>query len=236
MTFMSDSIILMSSRHFFEGKELIMQSQVSIICSGGQLGEWALPYLNQEHYLIGADRGAQFLIDSGFTPSIAIGDFDSVTKEQYKIIEQRSGAILSFDAIDKDYTDTELSFLHALERGSDEIILLGGLGTRFDHSLGNIQLLSLALQQGVKASLIDAHNRIRLMNDTLSVQRDQFEYISLLPYSEVVTGITLEGFMYPLQQATIKKGESIGVSNKLLDNTGTIHISTGQLLVIQSND
>lgn len=213
-----------------------MQSQTSIICSGGQLGPWALPYIEQEHYLIGADRGAQFLIENGFTPSIAIGDFDSVTKEQYQIIEQKSKEILSFDAIDKDYTDTELSFLHAIERGSDEIILLGGLGTRFDHSLGNIQLLSLALQKGIKASLIDAHNRIRLMNDLLYVERDQFEYISLLPYSDIVTGITLEGFMYPLYNATIEKGESIGVSNKLINGTGTIQIATGQLLVIQSND
>ena len=59
-----------------------MNSNTSIICSGGQLGEWALPYINQQYYLIGADRGAQFLIEHGFTPSIAIGDFDSVTKEQ----------------------------------------------------------------------------------------------------------------------------------------------------------
>ncbi|MCR8656829.1 thiamine diphosphokinase [Paenibacillus endoradicis] len=213
-----------------------MQSQISIICSGGQLGEWALPYINQEHYLIGADRGAQFLLDNGFTPNISIGDFDSVTKEQYHIIQQKSKEILSFDAIDKDYTDTELSFLHAIERGSTEIILLGGLGTRFDHSLGNIQLLSLALQKDIKACLIDAHNRIQLMQDSLHVIRDHYHYVSLLPYSEVVTGITLEGFKYPLHDATIKKGESIGVSNELIDSEGTIHISSGQLLVIQSND
>ena len=213
-----------------------MNPNTSIICSGGQLGEWALPYIDQQYYLIGADRGAQFLIENGFTPSIAIGDFDSVTKEQYRNIEQKSKEILSFDAIDKDYTDTELSFLHAIERGSSEIILLGGLGTRFDHSLGNIQLLSLALKKGMKACLIDAHNRIQLMNDKLFVEREQFEYISLLPYSDVVTGITLEGFMYPLHNATIEKGESIGVSNKLIEGSGTIQIATGQLLVIQSND
>jgi len=213
-----------------------MQSQISIICSGGQLGEWAIPYINQEHYLIGADRGAQFLIENGFTPNIAIGDFDSVTKEQYDIIQLKSKEILSFDAIDKDYTDTELSFLHAIERGSTEIILLGGLGTRFDHSIGNIQLLSLALHKGIKACLIDAHNQIRLIHDSLNVQRDQYHYISLLPYSEVVTGITLEGFKYPLHNATIKKGESIGVSNELIDDDATIHILSGQLLVIQSND
>jgi len=217
-------------------KEHNMHSQISIICSGGQLGEWALPYIDQAHYLIGADRGAQFLIDNGFTPNIAIGDFDSVTKEQYEIIEQKSKEILSFDAIDKDYTDTELSFLHAIKRGSKEILLLGGLGTRFDHSLGNIQLLSLALKTGIKASLIDAHNRIRLMEDKLQVEREQFDYISLLPYSDVVTGITLDGFMYPLHNATIEKGQSIGVSNKLIESSGSIQIATGQLLVIQSND
>lgn len=207
-----------------------------IICSGGQLGQWALPYIHNEHYLIGADHGAQFLLEQGFTPNISIGDFDSVSSEQLSNIKLKSDKLLSFDAIDKDYTDTELSFLHALEQGGSEIILLGALGTRMDHSIANIQLLSLAHRQGVKASIIDEHNRIELMSDQLHVKRDHYHYISLLPYSDTVTGITLDGFKYPLHDATISKGQAIGVSNELIDETGTITISSGLLLVIQSND
>lgn len=207
-----------------------------VICSGGQLGAWALPYIENGDYLMGADRGALFLLENGYIPHIAIGDFDSVNDEQLKHIQEKSKALLSFDAIDKDYSDTELTFLKALTLDCHEITLLGALGTRMDHSIANIHLLSLALSKGIPAKIVDEHNCIRLIDHSLSISDHSYPYISLLPYTEQVSGITLQGLKYPLHDATITKGQSIGVSNELSEDVAHISIKKGQLLVIQARD
>jgi len=213
-----------------------MKINKAVICSGGQLGEWTIPFIQQADYLIGADRGAAFLLEHGYTPDIAIGDFDSTTKEQYDEIIKQVKNLLTFDAIDKNYTDTELSLLHALEQGADEIVILGGLGTRFDHSIGNIQLLTLAVEKDVHASIIDEHNCITLIKQDRSFDNLGYTYISLLPFSDEVKGITLTGFKYPLHDATIKKGQCIGISNEFVAASGTVALTSGQLLVIQARD
>ncbi|GIP14904.1 thiamine pyrophosphokinase [Paenibacillus montaniterrae] len=206
------------------------------ICSGGSVGQWAVPYFEQADYLIGADQGAHFLVEQGFTPHLALGDFDSVSSEQYERIEKMSSTFLGFDAIDKDYTDTQLAVMHALELKPERIIIVGALGSRFDHSLANIQLLELALERKIAMMIIDEHNVLQLMEQQLQITRNGYRYVSLLPHTEKVTGITLHGFKYPLTDATLTRGLSIGISNELLEEQGTIVIGSGKLLVIQAND
>lgn len=213
-----------------------MKLEHVVICTGGQLGKWAIPFIQEAQYIIGADRGALFLIENGFPPHLAIGDFDSVSQEMMLKIQAESHSFKGFDAINKDYTDTELAFHHALALKPILITILGGTGTRLDHTIGNIQLLSLSLNEQITARLIDEHNIIQLINKNTVITKLQFPYISLLPYSDIVKGITLEGFKYPLQNATIKKGQSIGVSNELIGKQGAITLTEGQLLVIHSID
>ncbi|RKP56910.1 thiamine diphosphokinase [Cohnella endophytica] len=209
----------------------------ALIFTGGRLGSWALTYLKTEDYLIGADRGAFFLVDRGYSPDLSLGDFDSVTPEQLNRIESASRELISYDAVDKDWTDTELALREAIGRGYRNIVLFGALGTRFDHSLGNVYLLALAHEQGCSLTLIDEHNEISLCADNFRLEQyDCFPYVSLLPLTSIVTGVTLHGFQYPLLDATLKHGQSIGISNTLDAPCGTITIGSGQLLVIRSRD
>jgi len=114
--------------------------------------------------------------------------------------------------------------------------MLGATGTRIDHSLANIELLVLAQQAGVNAFIIDANNRITLANGRTTIQKSNFEHVSLLPLSSKVLGVTLTGFKYPLHQATLSMGQSIGISNILLADEGTIEHTSGKLLVIESKE
>lgn len=207
-----------------------------VIFAGGALGDWSLRLLRETDTLIGADSGARFLIHNGCTPDIAIGDFDSVTEEDMALIRERSGSTIACDPIDKDYTDTEMAFRLALDMKPAELLLIGALGTRFDHSLANVHLLALADSFGIPAQIIDAHNRIRLISQTCVLERVDHPQVSLLPLSEQVTGITLSGFQYPLRDATLTIGQSLGISNVLLDESGTIKLKEGRLLIIQSRD
>ncbi|MDQ8733726.1 thiamine diphosphokinase [Paenibacillus sp. LHD-38] len=212
-----------------------MQPRIAI-CTGGQLGAFALEYIKSADLLIGADSGARFLISQGFRPDISIGDFDSVSEDELAIIRTKSGQTIACDPIDKDYTDTEMAVRLALDMQPRELVLLGALGTRFDHSLANVHLLALAAQQKVPATIIDEHNKITLLTDQATIEQLGYPNVSLLPLSLQVKGITLTGFQYPLTDAELSIGQSLGISNVLLSAVGRIEIKEGLLLVIQSRD
>lgn len=208
----------------------------AVILSGGQLGEWALPLLKPDDLVIAADGGAWFAVRHGIRPHMSLGDFDSVSDEQLQIVRERSERLNACDPVWKDLTDTEMAFEYALASGATEILMLGATGSRLDHTLANIHLLALAEQRGVTAVLIDANNEIRLATSRLTVKKSRYTYVSLLPLTEKVTGITLRGFRYPLEDAELTLGQTRGISNELTEPVGTIELKTGKLFVIQSRD
>ncbi|MFJ9497951.1 thiamine diphosphokinase [Brevibacillus centrosporus] len=207
-----------------------------LMFAGGNLGQWAIRYIRQEDWLVGVDRGALFLIQHGLSPRLSIGDFDSVSIEERAKIEQHSGYVSACDPVMKDLTDTEMALTWALEQQPAEIVLLGALGSRFDHTLANVHLLQKALLARIDCKIVDETNEIHLIDRELTVERDHFAHVSLLPFSPEVTGITLCGFQYPLQDATLRIGDTIGISNVLTADSGTITVKTGLLLTIKSKD
>ncbi|MFD0619027.1 thiamine diphosphokinase [Paenibacillus sp. GCM10027629] len=213
------------------------QSRI-IIFSGGELTPTALNDIKPGDFIIGVDRGAAFLMEHQIPMHIAVGDFDSVTKEVKDQIALCSKRFIDCDPIFKDLTDTEMALELALEQNPSEIVIHGALGTRIDHSLSNIHLLRRTLEAGVHCTLIDPHNEICIMDASrpYHVKKTSFTYVSLLPLSLQVTGVTLEGFRYPLHQATLTIGKSLSVSNELEQELGTITITDGLLLVMLTRD
>lgn len=207
-----------------------------LIFSGGNLNTWALSSIKEEDYIIGVDRGAYFLFSHGIEMDIAIGDFDSVTKDEKERIVANAKEMISCDAFNKNETDTEMAFNFSLNKQPQEIVLFGVLGTRFDHSIANIQLLYSGLNAGIDCKIVDERNEIQLVTSQLVIHKNRFKNVSLLPLTFEVSGVTLDGFIYPLTDATIRIGESIGISNKLKDEIGKITVESGVLQVIKSND
>ncbi|HEY0828616.1 MAG TPA: thiamine diphosphokinase [Bacilli bacterium] len=211
-------------------------NQRILIFTGGNLGSWALDEIRQGDYIIGADHGAVYLLNHNISPDLSVGDFDSVTPLELENIRHHSKAIDSCDAVDKDLSDTEMAFKQALDRNPQEIVILGALGTRFDHSLANVHLLREGLKSGITCRIVDEYNEIRVIDQPAFIQKSRYIYVSLLPLSLEVTGITLHGFQYPLHEATLHLGQSLAISNILVSDTGKIDIQSGLLLVIQSID
>jgi thiamine pyrophosphokinase len=207
-----------------------------VIVSGGSLGDWVLDSIADGDHIIGADAGALFLVRNGIKPDLSLGDFDSVSPEEQEEVRAGSLDSASFDPIDKNYTDTELALLRALELKPASIVLLGATGSRLDHTLSNIHLLRLAAAQGIPAAVEDAANRVRLLppGNRLEISKSRFNHVSLLPLSIEVRGIDLSGFQYPLHNATLEIGQSLGISNVLAAEVGTVTVSEGWLLVIES--
>jgi thiamine pyrophosphokinase len=207
-----------------------------LVFSGGRLGSWALDEIREGDTIVGADRGALFLIQNGVQPDLSLGDFDSVTPEEQQEVRRHSRAYQDCDPVMKDFTDTEMAFAWALEQNPLEIVLLGVTGTRLDHTLANVQLLVKGLRLGIPCKIIDANNEIIVIERRTIVLGGTHTHVSLLPLTPEVTGITLHGFRYPLERAVLSMGQSLGVSNVLDGDKGRIEIEEGLLLVIKSRD
>ncbi|MRN54550.1 thiamine diphosphokinase [Paenibacillus monticola] len=213
-----------------------MPSKRVVIFAGGELSPEYLTLLDEEDFIIGADRGALFLITHGYTPDISVGDFDSIPPGTFEEIQSGSRETITCDAVNKDLTDSEMALDLALNTQPEFILMLGVTGTRIDHTLASIQMMTRALQRQVSCSVMDSHNYVTLTGSQALVEERGYTYVSLLPLTPEVTGITLQGFQYPLTDATLKLGQSLGVSNKLAAPVGTVTIESGLLLIIQSKD
>ncbi len=189
-------------------------------------------------YVIAVDGGLASTDFLGLTPDLIIGDFDTVDGELLETYK-RAGIHLETHRPEKDATDTELAFTHALDLpGVEEIVILGALGRRFDHALGNLQVLIQGLRRQIPCRIIDSHNSICLLNRGKTFRREKLfgTYISLIPMTEQVTGVTLTGFKYPLRNAVLLQGSSLGISNELDAEKGTLSFEAGILICVESKD
>ncbi|KAB8138696.1 thiamine diphosphokinase [Gracilibacillus oryzae] len=184
---------------------------------------------------IGADKGSAYIINHQLKLDIAVGDFDSVTEKEMKEIYDRAGQ-MEKHPVEKDETDLELAVRVAMKNNPDKIYLFGVTGGRLDHELVNIQLLYQFINKDIHAVIVDNSNQLSLyLPGEHKVIKDSDEhYISFLPFTQSVTGLTLKGFYYPLEQKTIEWGTTLCVSNQIFDNYGTFSFDDGILIMIKS--
>lgn len=214
---------------------------VTVIITGGHLNEkFAGEFLKEYSWdtLIAADKGMEFCYKQKIEPDYIIGDYDSADREVVTYFREWSGAEIETYEAEKDATDTQIALEKALYLKSDQIYILGALGGRMDHGLANIQLLKLALEAGAKAYLVDEQNMICLIDSEVTLRKEtqMGKYVSLLPFTDCVEGITLKGFKYPLDHYTMTKGSSIGVSNEIAEDEAKVSFDRGVLILIQSRD
>ena len=215
--------------------------KTAVIISGGSLDpDFALAFLREEkpELLIGADRGICFLKEKGIHPTHIVGDFDSASGDALEYFKQFPEIpIRTFNPV-KDFTDTAIAMELAMEEGADRIYILGGTGTRLDHVVANIKLLSHALERKKECILMDAHNRIRLIDQPLTIEKKKQygKYVSLFAFGGQVKELTLRGFFYPLTEYDMEAENPLGVSNEITAENGEISFSSGKLLVMESKD
>ena len=212
-----------------------------LIVSGGSLNkEFVTKVVGQGEYdrILAADSGMNALYAAAVTPDIIIGDFDSADKKILAFFQQNKEIDFCTLNPEKDDTDTEFAIRESIRRGADSITIIGGTGTRLDHVLGNISLLGIGLEEGVRMELLDAHNRICMIDHSVTLKKkEQYgNYLSLIPYNGNVTGVTLKGLKYPLHDYTMGGFNSLGISNEIVDDEASIELTSGQLLVIESRD
>lgn len=207
-----------------------------IVCNGSIKDySYISGYFKDAGFIVGVDGGAGHLRKLGIIPDALLGDFDSIKKEDLEFYRGMGVEILEFP-VDKDKTDTELAVELAENKGFKNIIFVGGLGTRFDHSLSNIFILKKMLDKGICGKIADEQNEITLVRDGISLTREADAKITLLSLSEKAEGVTTKGLLYPLSDATLELGSSWGVSNEFTAEVAEITVRSGLLIVIKSKD
>ena len=212
-----------------------------LIVSGGKIEdnfakEWVEQY--QPDFILVADSGMEFMKRAGIKPNMIIGDFDSVHHDTLEYFKSWSEIIFKELNPIKDDTDTEFAIRQAIELGAKEITVIGATGTRLDHVLGNVALLGIGLKEQVSIQLVDAHNRIRMIDKSICLLKSELfgDFVSLLPYAGEVKGVTLKGFKYPLENHTMLAFSSLGISNEIVEEEAEILFEEGILIVIEAND
>ncbi|TCS93085.1 thiamine diphosphokinase [Hazenella coriacea] len=209
------------------------------IVAGGELSDSDFrSYRKNRDTLIAADGGAQACISLGYRPDLVVGDFDT-TGATYMETLQSQQIPFRLLPVEKAHTDTHMAIEEALRFHPREIYILGALGgARFDHMIANIGLLEWIATRKVDAFLLHQTNRIRLLigPTTVQIPKETYHYLSILPVSKEVEGVQTDGFLYPLHQETLYRGETRGVSNEWARETASITFTNGICLVIESND
>ena len=185
--------------------------------------------------IICCDGGSKYLFEEGIIPHYIIGDLDSSIPQIIQFFETKNVVFKKFNS-KKDETDMELCIDFAISLGTNEIIILGAIGTRIDHTLTNINLLMKAEDANVKATIVDNNNEIQIIINNITITGKKGDLVSLIPISTYVEGIDTTGLEYKIKNATMTIGKSLGVSNVMTSNLATVNIKSGYLLVIKAKD
>ncbi len=211
----------------------------TLVITGGKINKKFLKnHLKTNKYdiIIAVDKGLESIDALGIKPNYIVGDFDSVnlnSLNKYINSEIEIKRLIP----EKDFTDTESALELAQKIGSKKITIIGGIGTRIDHTIANIHILKSALENNIDVKIINENNEIKLIERKTEIIRDNnYKYISLIPLTTEVIGLTLKGFKYGLDNYTLKIGTSLGVSNEQILDTATIEFKSGILILIKSRD
>ena len=205
-----------------------------IMASGNSIKKEIFNEIYSENdFIICADGGLNYLDCLNIMPNLIVGDFDSVDTsllEKYKNVE-----IKKYPP-EKNFTDTEIAIEEAIAYGYKEIIIFGATGTRLDHTMANILLIERYIKQGANIKIIDNNNFIQILNQNTTINKKEGYYLSIVPISEYIDGITLKGMKYPLLDVRVDRGSTLCISNEIIADIALISISNGMGILFISKD
>lgn len=220
----------------------------TVIVSGGNIEtDFALDFLEkiikktgrEKLCLIAADKGMEFFMKTGINPDIVVGDFDSLSQEGIEYLEKADGMEIIRLKPEKDDSDTQSALRLAADKGREGVFLIGATGTRLDHVMANLELMIFGRELGIEVSIIDSCNYVTLVKSgTVLTKEEQFgRYVSFFPLGGEVSGLTLEGFKYPLNRYCLTVSDcGLTVSNEMKEETARVTFESGNLMMIMSRD
>lgn len=180
-----------------------------------------------DDYFIYCDGGLKHKNKLGFEPQLIVGDFDSYENPHLNV----ETIVLPCE---KNDTDTFFAAKEAVKRGFDEFLLIGTVGGRLDHTIGNISILLYLFDAGKKADMIDDYSEMQIVSNETAFVDDSYSFFSLLNISGEAEGITIKNAKYPLDNAQIACEYQYGISNEPLpEKSSEITVKKGKMLLVK---
>lgn len=204
-----------------------------VIVSAGEIRDYerARVFLQPDDFFIFCDGGLTHAQGLGRVPDVIVGDFDSCDADILSDY-QESAEIVSLPR-EKDDTDTLFAVKLALERGYCDFLLLGAMGGRFDHALGNVSILLYLQGLGKKAVLADDYSQMQIVASEPFYIEDTCSYFSVLTVAGDVSGVNIKNAKYPLENASLSADFQLGISNEVLPGkTAEVNVASGRVLVV----
>lgn len=208
----------------------------AFIYTGGKVyDEYVLESPEKEDLVISADAGLLTARRMKLEPQVVLGDFDTLGEPD---VGQETECIRL--PAEKNVTDTQYAVELAVKRGATELVIVGGLEGRLDHTLSLLAILEELWEKRerrVHALITNGKNRVRFFRDSgVLLPKSQYRYFSLIAADERVKGITLDGCRYPLKNAQLRRTLQWAVSNEIEGNCALIEVKRGGVFVIESMD
>jgi thiamine pyrophosphokinase len=179
-------------------------------------------------YVIAADSGFDHATRLGVKVDLLVGDLDSISAAGLGLageIEQHP--------TDKNATDLAIALDAAARKEPSRVIVVGGSGGRIDHFLANAALLTASVYSELKLTWLPGDSAIHVVRDRIELSGSPGDVVSLLPYGGPARGVSTDGLRWPLTDAVLAPGTSLGVSNQMIDTTATVLLDDGVLLTVQ---
>ena len=200
-----------------------------VIVGGADISNYdrIIAHIKSDDFVIFCDSGLKHMEKLAVKPSLIVGDFDSHENPHLDV----ETIVLPCE---KDDTDTVFAVKEAIKRGYKEFFLIGVIGARLDHTLGNVYILAYLDQLGYKGRIVDDFSDMELVKDTPVLIDDSYSYFSVLNITGTLQDITIENAKYPLQNAVIQSGYQYGISNEVLKGkTASVKVNVGKGLLIR---
>ena len=218
--------------------KLHIPSRYAAVVAGGDTSSRFQDLFFQASLVVAADSGIYHLSSMDIVPHIFVGDFDSCTSETVEEFKRKGSRIVCL-AREKSKTDTQVALEAVREWGYDTAALFGSTGgARFDHSLANMDLIEHFAERGLDVIAFTPGSIVAGMGyeiKTRAICAAAGTYVSLLPVTRKVTGVSTGQLKYPLKNATLTRGESLGISNEVIGPGAYVSVDKGFLLMIISS-
>ncbi|HIZ41046.1 MAG TPA: thiamine diphosphokinase [Candidatus Gemmiger excrementigallinarum] len=186
-------------------------------------------YVQPGDFIVACDAGYRNAAKLGVRPDLIVGDFDSAPQPE----TNRETIVLPHV---KDDTDTQFAARWLVEHGYEEVTLLGALGgSRIEHMFANVSTGLFLAMHGIKTILADARSEMHylLPGKELVLERKDWMYLSVFALGAPMTGVTLQGVYYPLENATLSELDyPLGTSNEFIEPVAHLQCAGGHGLVV----
>jgi thiamine pyrophosphokinase len=183
--------------------------------------------------VVATDGAARYAMQHAIKLDAIVGDMDSLTQDATDFYSAQGTQIIA--VVEQNSNDFEKALRYIASTGNDAKVCVFGIhGRRTDHVLANFSVLQRHANDFEEIVAYDetlVHQFLTTSRNTITLDLPRSTIISLTPMP-TAEGVTTQGLLYPLENATMIFGDNEGLSNRVDSTSGaTVSINRGALLV-----